>query len=126
MSQSILIIDDDKILREVCSNRLKKEGYQVLDADDGQKGLRLALEAQPDLILLDNRMPELGGYQMLTQLRAHNNWGANVPVIFLTNVQMTDDAEIDVMEAKPAHYLIKSDTSLSTLIGKIKELLGPQ
>jgi CheY-like chemotaxis protein len=124
MSQTILFIDDEKVLRDVVSDRLTREGYKVLQATDGSHGLRMALDNQPDLILLDNRMPEMGGYQMLTQLRAHDNWGANVPVIFFTNVSLTREAEADIAEVKPAHYLVKSDTSLEQLVVKIRELLG--
>jgi CheY-like chemotaxis protein len=124
MSQTILFIDDEKVMRDVISDRLTKEGFKVLLAVDGTHGLRMALDNQPDLILLDNRMPEMGGYQMLTQLRAHNDWGANVPVIFFTNVSLTREAEADIADVKPAHYLVKSDTSLDELVKKIRELLG--
>jgi CheY-like chemotaxis protein len=124
MSKTILIIEDDKIMRDTCADRLKREGFTVLEADGGPKGLDIALNDQPDLIILDNRMPEMSGYQMLRKLREKNNWGANVPVIFFTNVEMTDDAEADVAETNPAHYLVKSETSLEMLVTKIRELLG--
>lgn len=123
MSQKILVIEDEKIMRGVEVDRLKKEGFLVLEADNGARGLDVALSEQPDLIILDNRMPDMGGYQMLKTLREKNNWGAGVPVIFFTNVQLTADAEADIGEINPAHYLVKSDTSLDMLVAKIRELL---
>lgn len=124
MSQTILLIEDEKVMRDVCADRLKKEGFTVLEADNGTHGMDMALTDQPDLIILDNRMPEMGGYQTLRMLREKNNWGAGVPVIFFTNVELTADAEADIAETNPAHYLVKSDTSLDMLVTKVRELLG--
>jgi CheY-like chemotaxis protein len=124
MSQTILVIEDEKIMRSVLADRLKNEGFTVLEADTGIKGMEIALNEQPDLIILDNRMPEMGGYQMLRTLREKNNWGAGVPVIYFTNVEMTADAETDIAETNPAHYLVKSETDLNTLVAKIRALLG--
>jgi DNA-binding response OmpR family regulator len=123
MSQTILIIEDEKVMRDVLADRIKKEGFTVLEAENGTTGLHMALDSQPDLIILDNRMPEMGGYQMLKTLREKNNWGAGVPVIFFTNVGLTADAEADIDAINPAHYLIKSDTSMDMLVAKIRELL---
>ncbi len=123
MSQSILVIEDEQVMRLAVTDRLKKEGYSVLEADNGTRGMEMALSNQPDLIVLDNRMPEMGGYQMLRTLRERGNWGAAVPVIFFTNVELTADAEDDVAQTNPAHYLVKSETSLDTLVAKIRELL---
>lgn len=123
MSQSILVIEDEQIMRLAITDRLKKEGFSVLEADNGARGMEIALNNQPDLIVLDNRMPEMGGYQMLKTLREKGNWGANVPVIFFTNVELTAEAEVDVAQTNPAHYLVKSETSLDDLVAKIRELL---
>jgi len=124
MAQSILIIDDEKVLRDTLGDRLAQEGYRVLQAADGQSGIQTALDNQPDLILLDNRMPGMSGYQMLSQLRTHDNWGAHVPVIFFTNVALTKEAEPDIAELGAAHYIEKASMTLDGVVQKIHEVIG--
>jgi len=124
MAQTILIIDDEQVLRDTLTDRLVQEGYRVLQASDGPAGIQMAIDQQPDLILLDNRMPGLSGYQMLSQLRTHDNWGAHVPVVFFTNVQLTKDAEPDIAQLGVAAYIEKSSTTLDGIAEKIKEVLG--
>jgi DNA-binding response OmpR family regulator len=121
---TVLIIEDDKILRETCGEKLSQEGFTVLSAEDGQSGLDTAQSREPDLLVLDNRMPGMSGYDMLRRLRASGNWGASVPVIFFSNVEPKTDEEISALQSvNPAHYLMKSETSLDTLSSVIKDLL---
>ena len=80
MSQKILLIDDDPTLCELVADHLNSAGYQALIAPDGVSGLRLASEAEPDLIVLDIMMPGMDGWDVCTRLRA----GSTVPIILLT------------------------------------------
>lgn len=122
--RTILIIEDDKILRETCAERLGQEGFTVLAAEDGTKGFDMAHSYEPDLLVLDNRMPGMSGYDMLRRLRNTNNWGATVPVIFFSNVEPKTDEEHAALESvNPVHYLMKSETSLETLVQVIRKLL---
>lgn len=78
--QTILLIDDDKTVLELLSSHLKTAGYHPLLADDGPSGLRLATEAQPDLVVLDVTMPGMDGWEVCRRLREDSS----VPIIMLT------------------------------------------
>jgi len=80
MSDRILLIDDDRTLLELLSAHLQSVGYQTLTAHDGPAGLRLAMEARPDLVILDVMMPGMDGWEVCTRLRANSI----VPIIMLT------------------------------------------
>ncbi len=121
----ILVIDDDETIRNVASEKLAQEGFVVSGSSDGAKGLALALESHPDLILLDNNMPNMSGYQMLKTLRSSGDWGARVPVIFFTNIAPENEsAAADIEAIAPSRYLMKSEISLDELTRIVKENLG--
>ncbi len=124
-AKTILIVEDEKELREVLANFLQQNGFIVLQAENGAKGLSTALDREPDLILLDIKMPEMSGYEMLRKLRASGNWGAHVPTVILTNIQPSSESEkADVEAMEPAHYFVKSDTDLEEFVTKIRSILG--
>jgi DNA-binding NarL/FixJ family response regulator len=81
--KTILIIEDQPDMRENITTILNMEGYEVLDAADGRRGLALAGEEKPDLILCDVMMPEMDGHQVLNALREDRSI-AGTPFIFLT------------------------------------------
>jgi two-component system, OmpR family, alkaline phosphatase synthesis response regulator PhoP len=81
--RKILVIEDEQAIRDSLLDLLEAEGFEVLYADNGQEGLGLARSASPDLILCDVNLPELDGYQVLTQLRQQSET-ATLPFIFLT------------------------------------------
>jgi DNA-binding response OmpR family regulator len=78
--QSILIIDDDETLLELLADHIRMAGYQPLVAGSGAEGLRLAADAEPDLVVLDVMMPGMDGWEVCQQLRLHSP----VPIIMLT------------------------------------------
>ena len=80
MDKKILIVDDEKNIRDIIIYNLKKEGYQILQAADGEEGVRLAMEEEPDLILLDIMMLKMDGYDACTKIRETKN----TPIIMLT------------------------------------------
>lgn len=123
--QSVLIIEDESGLREAAAAKLTQEGFTVFTAPDGAAGLSSALSNHPDVILLDIKMPNMNGFEMLKKLRAQGGWGAKVKVIFLTNLEMSsDDESADIEALEPAHYLVKSNTSLDELVTKVREVLA--
>ena len=81
MTSRILVVDDEKSIVDIISYNLKKEGYEVITAFDGQQGLRVALTENPDLVLLDIMMPKLDGYEVCKRLREKK---IQTPVIMLT------------------------------------------
>ena len=81
--KSILVIEDQPVMRHKTVTILKMEGFEVLEARDGEEGVRLALDELPDLILCDIMMPERDGYEVLQAVRV-NRATATTPFIFLT------------------------------------------
>jgi CheY-like chemotaxis protein len=79
----ILIIEDNLEIRENTSELLELEGHEVLVAENGRIGLEIALNNQPNIILCDVMMPEVNGYQVLTELKK-NAATAQIPFIFLS------------------------------------------
>ena len=80
MNRKILVVEDEKNIVDIVAFNLKKEGYEVICAYDGEEGLKLALEESPELILLDIMMPKMDGFQVCKKIRET----LNVPIIMLT------------------------------------------
>jgi two-component system cell cycle response regulator len=101
----ILIADDRPSSRELLRLVLERAGYDVTEAEDGERALTQAREGNPDLILLDLQMPGLDGYGVLAALRAEARF-AQVPVLALTASAMRGDRE-KILEAGFTDYLAK-------------------
>ena len=86
---TILLIDDDASFRRVLGRRLEQQGFRVVDAEDGEEGLRIAEELLPDLILLDIMMPKMKGREVCALLKAKPNT-RRIPVIFLSALGLAD------------------------------------
>ena len=82
-SKTVLIVDDERDLLELVSYNLRRTGYEVLSATNGRKALDLIVETKPDLVLLDLMLPELGGTEIASRVRA-NPLTATIPIIMLT------------------------------------------
>jgi DNA-binding response OmpR family regulator len=78
---TVLLVEDEESIAEVVADNLRYEGYGVLEATDGYKGLELALEHRPDLMILDLMLPGIDGYEVCRRLR---DQGQSVPIIMLT------------------------------------------
>lgn len=120
----ILVTEDDKALRNALDDKLSKRGFTILDAENGEDGLKMSLSEHPDLILLDIAMPKMDGMAMLKKLR-EDDWGKTVPVIILTNLSSADEARNkDITELEPTYYFVKTDIKIEQVVEKIKERLG--
>lgn len=80
MANKILVVDDESSIVNIISYNLKKEGYEVITANDGESGLELALTQSPDLVLLDIMMPKMDGYTVCRKIREKSE----MPIIMLT------------------------------------------
>jgi CheY-like chemotaxis protein len=89
----ILVVDDNVHLQIAFKKVLTSSGYQVEQAGDGEEGLRLALSARPDVILLDMLLPKLGGVEVLLALKA-DRATATIPVIALSGLPMSNEARL--------------------------------
>lgn len=103
MKRTILVIDDDIDLVEVIRLTLEHEGYEVIDAQSGSRGLELARERGPDLILLDVMMSEVDeGFQVAYQLRGDERT-SDIPILMLTAV--SDQTGFDFDPERDAEFL---------------------
>ena len=121
MAKKILIIEDDKFLRELIGQKLIKEGYDILEAVDGEKGIKTIKEEKPDLILLDLILPGMDGFEVLIKIKEDAGM-AQIPVIILSNLGQKDDIEKG-LKMGAVDYLIKAHFTPGEIIDKIKVVL---
>ena len=84
MAYKILIVEDDRFLRELISRKLLAENYQVCEAIDGEEGVRTTKKEKPDLVLMDLILPGIDGFEALTRIKQDEETTA-IPVIILSN-----------------------------------------
>lgn len=118
----ILVIEDDKFLRELIIQKLLKEGYEILEGIDGEEGLQRLQEGKPDLVLLDLILPGIDGFEVLKRAK-ENTETAGIPVIILSNLGQQEDVERGV-KLGAVNYLIKAHFTPGEIIEKIKVVLG--
>ena len=121
MARTILIIEDDKFLRELVIRKLIKEGYETSEAVDGEEGIKKIKEEKPDLILLDLILPGIDGFEVLSKMREDPAL-AQIPVIILSNLGQKDDVEKG-LKMGAIDYLIKAHFTPGEIIEKIKVVL---
>jgi DNA-binding response OmpR family regulator len=119
--KKILIVEDELAYVELLRDALIAQGYNVIEAYDGNTGLEKAINEKPDVILLDLRMPVMDGVTMLKKLR-ETAWGKDANVLILTNLD--DSTTISkVMNEKVSRYIVKSNASLSSILSDLKVIL---
>jgi len=118
--QRILVVEDDRFLRKAAEAALRRQGFTVLVASDGEEGLRMARSELPDLVLLDLIMPGLQGFEVLKLLKEEATTSA-IPVIILSNLGQDSDVK-KAMEAGAVDYLVKANLALDTLVARVKTL----
>lgn len=111
--KKILIIEDDECFRSLLADFLSVVNFDVIEAENGSIGLKVAKEQLPNLIICDINMPGLNGYGVLNQLRKDLNT-AKIPVIFLTS-DITADSRQKALELGANGYLSKSVASTKLL-----------
>jgi len=121
-SATILLAEDDRILRKAGEATLKKRGYAVIAAVDGEDALAKARAHKPDLILLDVIMPKLQGFEVLASLKS-DAATRDIPVIMLSNLQDESDVR-KATDAGALDYLVKSNVPLDVLAARIAEALA--
>jgi CheY-like chemotaxis protein len=117
----ILLIEDDRFLRKAAEVRLRRSGYEVITAADGEEALAAVHNAAPDLILLDLIMPKLQGFEVLRRLKANDGTKA-IPVVVLTNLSQDAD-RARAMEEGAAGYYVKADLSLDQMAETVAKAL---
>ena len=115
------MVEDNELNRDMLSRRLRRRGFEVVVALDGEQGVALAVQEQPDLILMDMSLPVMDGWQATAAIKARPQTAAT-PVLALTAHAMDGDREAalaagcDDYDSKPVEF--------ERLLGKIHALLG--
>lgn len=121
--KKILIIEDDEVLAKTLQEFLSADGFEAIIASNGEIGIKMAEEENPNLIVLDIILPKKDGYEVIKELRKESSITKNVPVILLTNLGSFTDVE-KAMKLGATTYLTKTDYSLEDIAKKIKEILN--
>ena len=120
--KKILIIEDEEILLNLLQNKLTQEGYEILVARDGEKGIQIMRELKPDLILLDIIMPKLNGFEVMEE-KNKNKKLKIIPVIVISN--SGQPVEIDrAKELGAKDWLIKTEFDPQEVIDKVVQQIG--
>jgi CheY-like chemotaxis protein len=117
----ILLVEDNEMNRDMLSRRLKRNGYDVVIAVDGQQGVEMAASEAPDLILMDMSLPVIDGWEATRRVK-QDDATRKIPVIALTAHAMAGDRE-KAMEAGCEDYDTKP-VEITRLLGKITALLA--
>lgn len=120
--KKVLIIDDDVTFQKTTTEALKAIPLEVISAFDGAEGLARTLAEKPDLILLDVKMPKLGGLDFLKQLQEKNGGSQPIPVLITSNISTAENISEGVALGIKG-YIVKSDESLDTIVGHVQSLL---
>ena len=120
-NNTILIVEDEASIRQMYAYKLNSLGYTVLEAANGKEGLISAQKNNPDLILLDLRMPEMNGDEMLEKMR-DQDWGAHLLVIVLTNVS-AGEAPMNLRFLKVEKYIVKAHYTPKQVVEVVEEIL---
>jgi len=122
LKKSILVVEDDKFLRELLIRKLKDEGFEVSMAVEGKEALRKIKEELPRLILLDLVLPGIDGFGILEQIKKDPQTD-KIPVIILSNLGQREEVERG-LNLGADDYLIKAHFTPNDIVERIKKLLG--
>ncbi|MGB2762366.1 MAG: response regulator [Minisyncoccales bacterium] len=121
MAKKILIVEDDKFLRELIVKKLSDEGYEVPSAIDGEEGVKKIKEDKPDLVLLDLILPGIDGFEVLSKIKKDSEL-SEIPVIILSNLGQKEDIEKG-LHLGAIDFLIKAHFTPNEIIEKVKKVL---
>lgn len=118
----ILLIEDDKFLVKLYSDKLNREEFDVSLAITGEEGLNKIRDEKPDIVLLDIILPQKNGFEILSEMKLDPKT-KEIPVIILTNLGQESDIKTG-LELGASDYLVKTDFSISKLPEKIRTTLA--
>lgn len=121
MAKKILVIEDEATLQKALTEVLEQADYEVFSALDGEKGWDLAVEENPDLILLDIILPKMDGFEVLRNLKG-DPATAKIPIIILTNLSDLNDIQ-KALDLGADTYLVKADFHLDDVLNKVGQML---
>ncbi len=120
----IVLIEDDEILSKVVYEELEDAGFEVIQAFDGEEGLRLTREKKPALVLLDLILPKKHGFEVLEELKRAPDT-KTIPVIILTMLGSDEDIKKG-LQLGANDYIVKSQHAVAEILEKIKNFFGKE
>ncbi|MDD5738876.1 MAG: response regulator [Candidatus Pacebacteria bacterium] len=117
----VLVVEDDKFLRELINRKLQSENFETFLAFDGETALVLVEKERPDIVLLDLILPGINGFEVLAKIK-ENERLKEIPVIILSNLGQKDDIDKG-MGLGATDYLVKAHFTPSEIIEKINQTL---
>lgn len=118
----LLLVEDDRFLRKAAEVMLRRNGFEVLTAEDGEAGLAVARAERPALILLDLIMPRMQGFEVIEHLKREPDTAA-IPVIVMSNLGQESDVQ-RAMDAGAVAYVVKSNVALNDLADRVRDILA--
>jgi DNA-binding response OmpR family regulator len=117
----IIVADDDRMFRKAAETTLRRQGYAVTTASDGEEALQLIRAERPDIIVLDLIMPKLQGFDVLQVLK-QDSLTAAIPVIVLSSLTQEQDKQ-EALDLGAVAYFNKTTFSLSELVKQVETTL---
>jgi CheY-like chemotaxis protein len=122
ISKRVLYIEDEKFFADTVEKVLQTVGYEVKQAGDGERGLALAREWKPDLILLDLLLPKVEGFEVLRQLKT-DLATQKIPIVILSNLNSEDDVK-KATDLGAKHFFVKAVTMPTNIVTMVKGVVG--
>lgn len=122
--KKILVVDDEMTVRYMVTESLKEEGYDVVEARNGSDAINIAAAEQPDLIIMDNIMPEMDGLEAVGNLR-QNETTRNIPV-FISTADDKIKAEFSAENGKEVQGFLEKPYMMESLINIISQFFSEQ
>lgn len=118
----ILVVEDDKFLRNLLVRKLEEDNFNVLTSIDGNEALEKIKKETPDLILLDLILPGLNGFEILRQIKQDSNLN-KIPVIILSNLGQQEEVKKGI-QLGAVDYLVKAHFTPAEIVSKIRSILN--
>ena len=118
----ILLIEDDSLLIKMYKAKFIAEGFEVIVAEEGESGLKMALENPVNFVILDVMMPKLSGLEVLEKLRQDPK-GKIIPVVVLSNLDQEEKSK-KALQLGAKEFLVKANFTPSQIVEKVRKYLG--
>lgn len=122
MPQKILVVEDDKFLRELIARKLREEDFDVVEAIDGEEAVKKIVQENPHIVLLDLILPGIDGFEVLAKIKEDPQL-SQIPVIILSNLGQRDDIEKG-LRLGAVDFLVKAHFTPAEIIDKVKRVLA--
>lgn len=122
MDIKVLYVEDEKFFADTVEKVLSTAGYAVKQAADGEKGLEIAREWHPNLILLDLLLPKVEGFEVLRQLKT-DLATKDIPIIILSNLNSSDDVK-KATDLGAKHFFVKAVTMPTNIVNMVRGVVG--